>query len=77
MSRCRWVTDPSMPDGGFEVPGCWTRVINEDADCTCPTDDELMHQNEILKRTNRRLRIEISALEERMCRLETKSTDNR
>ena len=60
--RCRWIADPSLPDGGFLVPGCWSRALDEDADCHCLTDDELAAENDRLRIDNMRLRRRIAAV---------------
>lgn len=69
MDRCRWVPDKSIEGGGFNVPGCWNRALNDDADCMCPTDDELGQQNANLEREIGRLLKENDELKQRIGRL--------
>lgn len=62
VDRCRWIEDASLPDGGFLVPGCWSRALNEDAECHCPTDNEIAAENERLRQENMKLRRRLDSL---------------
>lgn len=39
-TRCTWIAPSEDPDARLLVPGCWTRVQDWDADCTCKTSAE-------------------------------------
>lgn len=42
--RCTWYMPPEEPTARLLVPGCMERVLDPDADCTCPTTGtELQH----------------------------------
>jgi hypothetical protein len=33
--RCVWIAPSEEPDDRYLVPGCWERVLDWDAECTC------------------------------------------
>lgn len=45
-SRCTWVAPSEDPDARLLVPGCWERVQDWDADCTCKTSAEELDELE-------------------------------
>lgn len=45
-SRCTWIAPSEDPDARLLVPGCWTRVQDWDADCTCKTSAEELDELE-------------------------------
>ena len=38
--RCTWIGPSEDPEARLLVPGCWERVQDWDADCTCKTSAE-------------------------------------
>jgi hypothetical protein len=44
--RCVWIAPSEDPEARYLVPGCWERVLDWDADCTCKTTAEELAEAE-------------------------------
>lgn len=42
--RCTWVAPSEDPNARYLIPGCWERVQDWDADCTCTTSAEELNE---------------------------------
>lgn len=42
--RCAWIAPSEEPNARYLVPGCWTRVLDWDAECTCKTTAQEMDE---------------------------------
>lgn len=36
-ARCTWIAPSEDPNARLLIPGCWDRVLDWDAECTCKT----------------------------------------
>lgn len=43
-TRCTWVAPSEDPAARYLIPGCWERVQDWDADCTCKTSAEELNE---------------------------------
>lgn len=67
--RCHVVYDAKLK-AKVLIPGCMAKASNELADCICQTDDELKHENKMLRIELERRGDEIRQLYDRLGRLE-------
>lgn len=71
--RCRFIIDKDVPDGRYQVPGCWLGVMDHTLECakepSCPhytlPPEEMSDAMKI-----RELERRIAALEERLAKAE-------
>ena len=45
-TRCAWIAPSEDPDARYLVPGCWERVQDWDAACTCKTSAEELDERD-------------------------------
>lgn len=62
MGRCRWIEDPTMPDGKWFMPECMGGAVGGEDSCTCLTHDEQEETISDLKEEIGRLRKRIREL---------------
>lgn len=55
-TRCTWVVPAEDPGARFLVPGCYERLEDGDAECTCPTTaEELARLQQLVADLERKL----------------------
>ncbi len=62
LEPCRWIEDKDCPDGRFLVPGCWSRALNQEADCHCESDVDIRKRCGQLEIQNRYLERRLKAV---------------
>jgi hypothetical protein len=55
-TRCTWIAPSEDPDARYLIPGCWERVLDWNAPCTCKsTAQELDEAEERIAQLEREL----------------------